>query len=290
MSGFGSTKEEFEYGSINIDIKSVNSRFLDFRLHAPGYISKYELDIKNIVNNAIKRGKVDMYFNSKLDIEGSNKVIINSELMSSYLSEVDSFCKKNKITNNISASDLLRIKDAFEYEKIELDEHFFEEKIKPIIEKTLDELTAMRDSEGESIYDFIVEKVRALNGLKEEVLSMKKEEISLYTENLRTKIYEIMGEVDYDKMRFEQEIAYMIDKKDVSEEISRIESHLSQIDTVINLDINQPKGKKLDFIIQELNREINTIASKSFSADIRKNVVEMKTIVEQIREQSANVE
>ncbi len=290
MSGFGSTKEEFEGGSISVDIKSVNSRFLDFRLHAPVFMSKYEIDIKNIVSKSIKRGKVDLYFNSKFDVEASNGVSLNAKLMNSYLNEIRNYCLENEIENNINARDLLLIRDAFEYEKLEVDETFFEERIVPIIEKSIQGLTEMRDAEGDSIYKFIKEKSKELSSLKDEVVKWKEKEISLHTENLRNRIVEVMEGIDFDEARFEQEIAYIIDKKDVSEEISRIDSHLSQIDTVINLDINEPKGKKLDFIIQELNREINTIASKSFSSDIRKNVVEMKTIVEQIREQSANVE
>ncbi|MFM1535390.1 YicC/YloC family endoribonuclease [Helcococcus ovis] len=291
MTGFGKSHFQDENVNFNIEIKTINSRYLDINIKMPNKLNFFEDKIKNIVKSYINRGRVDVYIKSDsrnigksnivVDLDSAKKMYDSLRLISNHLSLSD----KNSEPN---LSEILKNEDILTYESQDLDEEYLYNIVKNTMEIALSDVVKMRVFEGENLYKDLNSNIGKLNAYVDEVNN----NISGIKEELREKIYKNISEIleknIIDEDRLANEIVYYADKVDINEEITRLYSHILHFKRV--LESSESIGKKLDFITQELLRETNTIASKSSKIEIINLVIEMKTIIEKIKEQVQNIE
>ncbi|MFM1581690.1 YicC/YloC family endoribonuclease [Helcococcus bovis] len=291
MTGFGKSHFQDENLNFNIEIKTVNSRYLDINIKMPNQLNFLEDKIKTIIKSYVNRGRVDVFIKSDsrnigksnivVDLDSAKKMYDSLRLISDYLS-----LSNEKSEPNLS--EILKNEDILTYESQDLDEEYLLNIVKDTIEIALSDVLRMRTFEGENLYKDLNSNIEKLNVYVEEV----NRNISGIKEELRVKIYKNISEIleknIIDEDRLANEIVYYADKVDINEEITRLHSHIAHFKKM--LESSDTVGKKLDFITQELLRETNTIASKSSKIEIINLVIEMKTIIEKIKEQVQNIE
>lgn len=287
MSGYSSKYFSNERRSIKIEIKTVNSRYFDFRLHCPYILNRFENTIKNHIKRYINRGKIDIYIDLK-DSSLVSDINVNHDLLKKYMDKFNLLHEKYNIENDIRIIDLISIKGIFDEPSEELDDNFYTKNIEKLIDEVLIDLIEMKKFEGNNIKIFLENCIDSLSENIEKIDFLKKDEIENFEKALRKRLDKIISNVEIEETRLYQEIAYLAEKKDIQEEIVRIRSHIEQF-TILLEDKGQ-KGKKIDFLAQELNREVNTISSKSNLFKIKTIIIGMKSIIEQIREQALNLE
>ncbi len=288
MSGFGKSALEFDELDISVEMKSVNSRFLDFYIRSPKEVNEFENDIKSIVKTRLGRGKVEIYiyFNYK---NSSDRIDLNYDLLDRYNEIFSELNDRYDMTSKATVSNYMMVKDSV----IIKDDAIASEKLKDYLTQSvnsaIDGLISMREKEGAYLLNdlsgYISELENALNIIEKEYPSILK----FHKDNIVARVDEIIVDKSLvDKNVLETELALYAEKKDISEEILRLKSHFSQFKGVI--ESNESIGRKLDFITQELNREVNTIGSKCVGYEMSNVIIEMKSIIEKIREQVQNVE
>ncbi|MFM1524711.1 MULTISPECIES: YicC/YloC family endoribonuclease [Helcococcus] len=291
MTGFGKSHFQDENINFNIEIKTVNSRYLDINIKMPNQLNFLEDKIKTIIKSYVNRGRVDVFIKSDsrnigksnivVDLDSAKKMYDSLRLISDYLS-----LSNEKSEPNLS--EILKNEDILTYESQDLDEEYLLNIVKDTIEIALSDVLRMRTFEGENLYKDLNSNIEKLNVYVDEV----NRNISGIKEELRVKIYKNISEIleknIIDEDRLANEIVYYADKVDINEEITRLYSHIAHFKKM--LESFDTVGKKLDFITQELLRETNTIASKSSKIEIINLVIEMKTIIEKIKEQVQNIE
>lgn len=288
MTGFGRAKAIVGNYDITVEIKSVNNRFLELSSRIPRAYQFLEEKLKSAVKSKVSRGKLDL---SVLidDVSGSDtEIAVNDSYVQKYLAAAESLSKKYKIKNDLKISSLITNAEVFKTVKKDIDESACEEAVMSVLEKALDNFILMRETEGEKLKadvlsraDMILEKVKFIE-------SRSEESVNDYKQRLEQKITEILNNSDFDESRVLTEVAIFADKVAVDEETVRLKSHISQLRSVF--ESGEPIGRKLDFIVQEMNRETNTIGSKAQSIEITSAVVDMKSEIEKIREQIQNIE
>ncbi len=288
MTGFGRAKGIVGNYDITVEIKSVNNRFLELSSRIPRAYQFLEEKLKSAVKSKVSRGKLDL---SVLidDVSGSDaEIAVNDSYVQKYLAAAESLSKKYKIKNDLKISSLITNGEVFKTVKKDIDESTCEEAVMSVLEKALDNFILMRETEGEKLKadvlsraDMILEKVKFIE-------SRSEESVNEYKLKLEQKISEILNNSDFDESRVLTEVAIFADKVAVDEETVRLKSHISQLRSVF--ESGDPIGRKLDFIVQEMNRETNTIGSKAQSIEITSAVVDMKSEIEKIREQIQNIE
>lgn len=287
MTGYGKAnlnKEEREY---QVEIKTVNHRYLDISVKMPKQISYLEETIKKEVSKQIKRGKVDIYvtFNNS-SIEGKS-IKINTQLAKAYISELKKLAEEEKILADIQVNDIAKYPEVLTVEYNQEDETIKEEMTKTV-QVAIENLISMREKEGEKLSEDLSKR---LDSIQEKVNELDKYSTGLieeYVVKLEERLKQLLPNQELDKNRLAQEVVIYADKCSIQEEITRLKSHISQFRGL--LKSNESVGKKLDFIIQEMNRETNTIGSKSNNLDITNGVIDMKTEIENLREQVQNIE
>ncbi len=289
MSGFGKSIMEFEELDINVEIKSVNSRFLDFYIRSPKEVNEFENDLKSLVRKRLSRGKIELFihFNYK---NSSDRIKPNYDLLDRYDEIFDELIKRyrgisssKKINNYLMVKDSIIINDdAIEYDKLK-------EYVTKSIDKALDGLVHMREKEGVYLQDDLLGYI---SELEENLQIIEKEYpdiLKYHKDKIKLRVDDIIDDIKLlDKNVLETELAIYAEKKDISEEILRLKSHISQFKEMTQKD--ESVGRKLDFITQELNREVNTIGSKCVGYEVSNVIIDMKSIIERIREQVQNVE
>ncbi len=289
MTGFGSATDVFDSSEVTIDIKSVNHRFLDLNFRMPKFMSILEKDFREIIRNKIFRGKI--YTN--VDFEKSGKIysniIVDVELAEHYYSGLKNIAENLRIPNEINATDFINMKGVFDLKEREMDEEF-RNFILTLLNNAVENLILMKDEEGKYLEDDIFNRIEKLKLYIEKILNFKDEIVVKYREKLEKNINRIFGEQKdlINEKRLEFEVVNFSDKTDVTEEIVRFNSHIKKF--LATMSSKPPIGKKLDFILQEMNREINTIGSKNVLPEVSDIVIEVKTEVEKIREQIQNIE
>lgn len=289
MTSFGRAQsEEGKELSFSIEMKSVNHRYLDINIRMPKIMLSLEEKIRNIISKRLSRGKVDVFINYKNYGNACGKPVLNMELARGYYECLKEIQNNLDTVDDISTTKIARFPDVITVSEREenLDDIFKE--IAPLVESALNLMEEMRIREGEKLKEDILVKLDTIEEYVDEIEKVSEVVPKMYKKKLEERLNELLSGVDIDESRVALEVAIFSDKAAVDEEITRLKSHLSQVRGTLNL--SEPIGRKLDFIIQEMNREANTIASKSCDIDMTNKVIEIKNTLEKIREQIQNIE
>ncbi len=288
MTGFGRYEIVTEEYKLFVEIRTVNNRYLDISLKIPRNMNIFEEAIRKEIKKYLRRGRVELYLHFT-DLSGDQITIEpNYAVIDEYMSAFDKIKSTYDLEGSVSLDLIKSIQDTLIIDYAKLDK----EKVWSIISIGINEaLTSVRDMrkvEGEKLVEDILLHLKETEDIASKIEDKAVENKSEFKENLLNKINDILVNIEVDETRLMQEVAYLIDKYDISEEIARLYSHFIQFKKIIHSD--DVIGRKLDFLVQEINREINTIGSKSPNTDISNYVVELKSLFEKIREQIQNIE
>ena len=289
MTGYGKsilTKEKREY---QVEIKTVNHRYLDISIKMPKILSYLEEQIKKEISSKIKRGKVDVFITFENNSEEGKNIKINKELAKVYINELRQLADEENLTKEIPVMEIAKLPDILSIKIDQEDEKIKQEMLEAVSNAT-ESLNQMKKIEGDKIGQDLNRRIDKIESKIEEISKKSTGLIEEYVVKLEKRIQEILKTEEIDKSRIAQEVVIYADKCSIEEEITRMKSHIYQFRTLISSDTAETIGKKLDFIIQEMNRETNTIGSKSNSLDITNGVIDIKTELEDIREQIQNIE
>ncbi len=289
MTGYGKAAFKNEVLSISIEIKSVNHRFLDISVRMPHAFLEYEDSIRKLVRTYIKRGKVDVFVTIESDVLFEKQVHVNYELLESYLSALSQIKKLHNLSSALSLEHVLQLPDLFSIAEKETNAFALDDVLADTCSAALQKLVLMREKEGEMLQRKIVKNLENVQQSLHHI-KMRSEELE---QTIRQRLHERMNELLRDKMEIDEsrivmEAALISERMNIQEEIARLESHCEQFDSILKEE--NPVGRKLDFLIQEMNREMNTIGSKGNDLFINREVVQMKSELEMIREQIQNIE
>ena len=288
MTGYGNATQILNGREITAEIRSVNNRYLDCNVKMPRAFSFAEDPVKQLVKKYTTRGKVDVYI-SVYALEGTDvKISVNKPVLEGYLAALQSIAETYEVRNDISVGSLSRMPDVFLVEKAKEDEEQIQADILNVVGQALEKYNAMREREGQALCDDLRSKAAVILSLLEKVEARSPVTLTEYRNRLTAKLQEVLGNTNLDENRILQEAAIYADKIAVDEETVRLRSHLQQLDGM--LQSSEPIGRKLDFLLQEMNRETNTIGSKGNDLEQARTVVEMKAELEKVREQTQNIE
>ena len=288
MTGYGRAKLQKESREYIVEIKSVNHKYLDMNIKLPRNLFCMEDRVRKSISNKISRGKIDVfitYINN--GIEGKN-ILINKDIARLYIKELEELANENNIASGLRATEISKLPEVLNIVIDEDDEDKIWSDLNECLEEALSNFVNMRETEGERIKLDLEERLNEINENVAKIIQNSTGLIEEYVVKLRNRIKEMLDTDIVDETRLAQEIVIYSDKISIEEEITRIKSHIEQFRTL--LDEKDPIGKKADFIIQEMNRETNTMGSKSGSIDIINLVIKKKTQIEDIREQIQNIE
>ena len=290
MTGFGRATQIVDGLQCIIEIKSVNSRFLDLNIRSPKQVNSVEHSIRKCIQKNIHRGKVDVFVTLQDVADREKQFIINSSLKHQIqdLLVSEGFYREPQ---EVPLSAVLAISnDWVQIQDSEVTEDVLQSLVTDTTTNALNALVSMRQSEGIHIQQDLLHRLSQMTNIIEDINSHKADAVIAYKENLRTKIMDYVEGLDItaNEDRLLQEVAIMADKTDITEEIVRFRSHVVQLTNTLKMD--EPIGRKLDFIIQEMNREVNTIGSKAMDITLTDHVVQLKCELEKIREQVQNIE
>lgn len=289
MTSFGrSSSEEGQKRIFTVEMKSVNNRYLDINIRMPKALISLEEEVRKMISSSLSRGKVDVFINLKNYSQNEGTPKVDLKLAEYYLNCLKEIEENFGLKNDVSVMQLARFPEVItvvqEEEKIE---EIFEE-LKPLISTSIEMMISMRIVEGEKLKEDILEKVSIIENLVKEIEKVADIVPKAYKIKLEERLSELLNGADIDQNRLATEVCIFADKATVDEEITRLGSHISQIRKTLSLD--EPIGRKLDFIIQEMNRETNTIGSKSSDIHMTNLVIDIKNLIEKIREQVQNIE
>ena len=289
MTGYG--KEIFNVGEreYQVEIKSVNHRYLDINVKMPRILSYLEEDIKKQISDKIKRGKIDVFVLFENNGKDGRNIKINKELAKVYIEKLKELASEEKISDNIEVIDISKFPDVLSMEIDEEDDRIKEELIETT-KNAVKKIEQMKNIEGEKITQDLLTRIKKIESKIKKISEKSTGLIEEYVVKLEKRIKEILKSEEIDKSRLAQEVVIYADKCSVEEEITRLKSHIYQLENLILSNDGGTIGKKLDFIIQEMNRETNTIGSKANNLEITNEVINIKTEIEDIREQIQNIE
>lgn len=289
MTGFGRGESTDGIHNFNLEIKTVNHRYNDIIIKMPKHISYLEEKIKKIIKDRINRGRVEVYINLEYIDESGIEVKVDIPLAKAYKSGMERIMKELDIEDSIKLSHILSVSEIIKTERKELDEDITWNCLSTAIEMALDNVINMRINEGINLKNDMETQLIKIEGMIKEIEERSPLVVLEYKEKLKDRIVEILdGDCNIDEERINYEVAFFADKSDINEEIVRLKSHIKQFSR--SLEEEKPIGRKLDFLTQEMNREVNTIGSKANDLIICNNVVDIKSELEKIREQVQNVE
>lgn len=290
MTGFGRCETELNGRAITVEIKGVNHRYFEFSCRTPRGYGFLDEKLKSYVGSRVSRGKIDVFVNIGASQETPCEVEVNHSLVSGYLSAMKEICETYGIPDDISVVTLSRFPDVFNVRKAPEDEEQIISDVLSAAEKAVDSFIAMREAEGEKMKADILSRAEKIISIVSEIEERSPRTVSEYEQRLTERIRQTLEgmSVELDEQRILTEVAVFADKVAVAEETVRLRSHFDQLGKF--LSYSEPVGRKLDFIIQEMNREANTIGSKVSDAKLAHKVVEIKSEIEKIREQVQNIE
>lgn len=286
MTGFGRAKYDIDGRQYIVEVKSVNNRYCDISVKIPRAISYLEEKVKAEVSKVVSRGKVDVFITFYNNSTKGRTIKFNNDLAEVYIDELKKIADKNNIAQDIQVTDISKFPDVLIIENNE-DEELIWNELKRPLEEALMNYIEMKEKEGQKLYDDIDKRINNIDSIVKKISENSTRLIQDYIVKLETRIKELMDTDTIDENRLAMETVIYADKSSVEEEITRLKSHISQFKNLINENVS---GKKIDFLIQEMNRETNTIGSKSASIDITNMVIDIKTELEDIREQVQNIE
>ena len=288
MTGYGRAVETVNGREFTVEIRSVNNRYLDCTVKLPRSFSFAEEAVKAAVKAAVSRGKVDVYISVRSETEADVQVTLNKPVVEGYLAAMRQMVSDYGVTDDISVSTLSRMSDVFVVDKPKADEDQLKADLLSVVDKALQAYDAMRVTEGLALENDLRSRANTILELVAQVEELNPKTVSDYRKRLEEKMREVLENKSIDESRILTEAAIFADKVAVDEETVRLRSHLEQMDEMLRG--NGGIGRKLDFLLQEMNREANTTGSKCSDVKVARIVVDIKAELEKIREQTQNIE
>ena len=289
MTGFGRGESSSSGYQVTVEIKTLNSRYLDISVRMPQSIQDKEIKLKECVQKNLSRGKVNLNINLDRTKSAGPDIKLNEELVKSYSSILRNLRSAGNIDEPVTVSDLLQFNDIFETRKEDEKEvRIIWECTENALETALENLNTMRRNEGRELKDDLSNLVTGISSQLDEVIVLSDKRAPEIREKLKTRIQKMITEEQIDPDRMEMEIAILVDKMDINEEVIRLQSHLKFF--LEALEAKEPVGRRLNFLCQEINRELNTIGSKANDSTVAHHIVLGKEKLEQVREQVQNIE
>lgn len=288
MTGYGRCERIIGTKKITAELKSVNHRFSDYNIKVPRQYGFLEDRVRQFISKEVARGKIDVYVSIESCGEADKTVTVNKELAGNYVEILRDLCETFSLKDDISVSTIASFTDIFRAEPKRDDEEEIWTAVSEVLADAVSSFISMRAREGERIEGDLRERVTYMKSLANEIDKLSPMAVQVYKDKLYQKIKEVIDEREPDDTRILTEVAIFADKVAVNEETVRLASHYDEFFTI--LDSNEPAGRKLDFLIQEINREVNTIGSKASDLEIAKLVVTLKGEIEKLREQIQNIE
>lgn len=288
MTGYGRATQNLGNREITVEVRSVNNRYLDCNVKLPRLYSFAEDAVKKKVKDAVTRGKVDVYITVAVAAGTDTSVTLNRPVLENYLAAMKTIAAEYDVRDDISVTALTRLPDVFVIEKEEGDEEREQQELLSVVEEALEKHTQMRITEGAALEQDLRNRAATILDLVEKVEEQSPKTVQEYRDRLSAKMQEILENTSIDESRILTEAAIFADKVAVDEETVRLRSHFEQMDSM--LQGGGSIGRKLDFLLQEMNRETNTIGSKGNNLEQARNVVAIKAELEKIREQVQNIE
>lgn len=288
MTGFGRAQASVEGYNITVEIRSVNHRYFEFYAKMPRTYSFLEEKVKSLLSTGISRGKVECSIQLEATADESVVVTVNEPLAKGYVDAISEISEKFNLSNDLSALSVARFSDVLSITKAPVDEDLLWEKVSPVVQAALDGFVSMRETEGEKLSQDVLSRADIILENVSYIEERSPETVKLYSEKLLERMRNVLGDTQIDESRILTEAAVYADKVAVAEETVRLRSHIDQLRSM--LKSSEAIGRKLDFLVQEINREANTIGSKAQDVDIARRVIDIKAEVEKIREQIQNIE
>ncbi|MEG1255255.1 YicC/YloC family endoribonuclease [Clostridium sp.] len=288
MTGFGRGTSGGDVSSFIVEIKTVNHRYFELNVRMPRALISLEDNIRKYVNEKIKRGKVDIFVTQSQLAKEDMEVVVNESLADSYIEALQNLKNKYNLRDDVSATTLARFPEVLTLKQKEEDLDTAWKTLLPAVEGAVSNLFDMREQEGGKLLIDITKRCECISSNVDIINSRVPEVSEEYRRRLLKKVEEIITERNIDENRIAMEVVLQADKSCIDEEIVRLKSHLEQV--INTFKLSEPIGRKLDFIIQEMNREANTIASKVNDLELTNIALNIKSEIEKIREQVQNVE
>lgn len=288
MTGFGRATAETDGYFITVELKSVNHRYFDFNCRLPRQYGFAEEKLKSYINSRVSRGKIDCFLGVEALKTDDAEVVVNHTLASAYVNALKELASTYSLKEDYGASTVARFPDVLVLKKADEDEDKLWSLIEPVADEAVTKFIKMREIEGEKMRADIASRADYILNCVSYIEKRSPETVKEYNDKLIARVHELIGDVSLDEGRIIQEVAVFADKVAVAEETVRLRSHISQLQSFLNS--NEPIGRKMDFLVQEINREANTIGSKASDVEIARKVVDIKAEVEKIREQIQNIE
>lgn len=290
MTGFGRGEKIFDTRKYNIELKSVNSRFCDISIRMPRMFNYLDGDIRRVVTDRLLRGKIDIFVNYEDQGEAGQTVTVNSGLAKEYSEAAKAISAVTGREDDFGVARIATMQDVLSVTQNQINEDTASGELMETLNLAIDGMISMRKREGDNLIESILTKIGSLETIRGEVVTRAPEVVEAYKQKLESRINEILtsDQIEfYDDNRLAAEVAIFADKCAIDEEMARLSSHFSQARKILAED--GPVGKKMDFLVQEINREVNTTGSKANDIEITSRVLSMKNLVEEIREQIQNL-
>lgn len=288
MTGYGRGKYECDSREYTVEIKSVNNRYSDISIKMPRNISFLEDTVRKLISNSITRGKVEVFVSFTNNSDKGRNIELNYDLAKNYIEAMKKLAEETDINSNIEVIDVVRLPDVLNTTLDQEGENIIAEELTKTVSEAITNFIKMREIEGEKIKEDLQERIESVSEKINQINSISTGLVSEYIVKLEKRVNELLKPNVVDENRLAQEIVIYSDKCSVEEEITRMKSHISQFLNL--LEQTNSNGKRIDFLIQEMNRETNTIGSKANNLQITNYVVDIKTELENIREQIQNIE
>lgn len=289
MTGFGRAKLEKNDRIYNIEIKSVNHKYSDISVKLPKSLIYVEDKIKKQISLKIARGKIDVFVSFENYSAKGKDIIVNEELVKKYLEKFKLLAEQNNLSQEIPVAEIIKLPEVLTIKETEDEEDAIQSELLECLEQAINNFVEMREAEANKIKEDLEARINDVEQSVQKISTYSTRLVEEYVVKLKERIKEILKTDVIDEARLAMEVVLYADKCSVEEELTRLKSHIDQFRTLINSK-EGPVGKKLDFLIQEMNRETNTMGSKSGSLEITNLVVDIKTKLEDIREQIQNIE
>ena len=288
MTGFGRAQAVLDGRDITVELRSVNHRYYEFSSRIQRTYGFLEEKLKSYINDKISRGKIEVSVIIAAAEAADTVIEVNMPVAKGYVDALRRANEELRLSDDITLSQLMRMPDVFNVRKSAEDEDQIWEDVRKVTDDALSRFVAMRETEGAKMREDILERLDEIERLVYEIEKLSPQSVENYRNRLYQRLCEVLEDKDIDEQRIVTEAAVFADKTAVAEETVRLRSHIVQLTDMLNMD--EPIGRKVDFLIQEFNREANTIGSKAQDISITKAVVELKSEIEKIREQIQNIE
>jgi uncharacterized protein (TIGR00255 family) len=290
MTGYGVAEQDLPLGKIAVEVRSLNHKYLDISLKLPRGFFNLESKIRDIVKKGVSRGRVDLTM--RIDSSGSilprYRLEADTRLAEEYIRVLDEIKERFGLKGEVTLDHVAAVREIVPFLEAKEDSELYWQEISSVTEQALRALEDSRRKEGEALAADLMARLAEARRLTTEIKEKAPAVVAAYRERLRERVRALLEGSDFDERRFQQEVAYFAERSDISEEVIRMESHLSQFASKVAEE--GPAGRGLDFILQEMNREVNTIGAKATDVDIAQRVIALKGDLERMREQVQNIE